>query len=57
MKAGGEERPGKGSHRVVKAANGKPLSLPTGVLKTGLLRGQIRKAGLTEEEEFIDLLG
>ncbi len=48
--AGGEERKGKGSHRVVKMSNGKLISLPSGVLKTGLLRHQIKLAGLTEEE-------
>jgi len=35
--------------------NGKRLSLPNGVLKVGLLRAQIKVAGLTEEQ-FLELL-
>jgi predicted RNA binding protein YcfA (HicA-like mRNA interferase family) len=50
VNAGGTERKGKGSHRVVKMPNGKLISLPSGVLKVGLLRHQIKLAGLTEEE-------
>jgi predicted RNA binding protein YcfA (HicA-like mRNA interferase family) len=50
VSAGGVERTGKGSHRVVKMPNGKLISLPAGVLKTGLLRHQIKLAGLSEEE-------
>jgi predicted RNA binding protein YcfA (HicA-like mRNA interferase family) len=55
VKAGGVERGGKGSHRNVKMPNGKLVTLPGGVLKTGLLRHQIKLAGLTEEE-FNELL-
>ena len=55
MRAGGTDR-GQGSgHWVIKMPNGRRVSLPTGVLKQGLLRAQIRVAGLTEEE-FLSLL-
>jgi predicted RNA binding protein YcfA (HicA-like mRNA interferase family) len=50
VRAGGIERGGKGSHRVVKMPNRKLLSLPSGVLKPGLLRHQIKLAGLTEDD-------
>ena len=46
---GGEERKGKGSHRVVKF-RGRVLSFPGGVLKVGLLKNQIKVAGITDEE-------
>jgi hypothetical protein len=35
--------------------NGQTVSLPTGILKIGLLRSQIKAAGLTDEE-FSELL-
>ena len=50
VRAGGRERPGKGSHIVVKMSNGMNLSIPTGVIKIGLLRYFIRTAELTEAE-------
>ena len=55
MRAGGEERRGKGSHRVVKMPNGHIVSLPTGIIKTGLLEAEIKRSELTVEQ-FIDLL-
>ena len=48
--AGGVERRGKGSHRVIKMPNGRVLSLPAGVVKVGLLRSRIKIAGMTEDE-------
>lgn len=55
VRAGGRERRGKGSHRVVKMPNGKNISLPSGLLKAGLLQRAIRLADLTVEE-FIEQL-
>ena len=55
IRAGGHERAGKGSHRNLKMPNGKIVTLPAGVLRVGLLRHQIKLAGLTEEE-FLELL-
>ena len=49
VRLGGIERRGKGSHRVVNM-NGRNLSIPYGVLKTGLLRYLIRQAGLAVHE-------
>lgn len=55
VRAGGIERTGKGSHRVVKMPNGHVVSLPAGVLKTGLLDFEIKQSGLTLDQ-FLDLL-
>ena len=49
-RAGGVERSGKGSHRVIKMPNGRILSIPSGTLKIGLLMHLIKAADLTEEE-------
>ena len=49
VRLGGEERRGKGSHRVVNL-KGYNLSVPAGVLKIGLLRHLIRLADVTERE-------
>ena len=49
VRLGGEERQGKGSHRVVNH-NGVNLSIPKGVLKVGLLRRLLRIAGVSEDE-------
>ena len=46
---GGEERRGKGSHRVVNL-NGNNLAVPAGVLKIGLLKRLIELSGKTESE-------
>ena len=46
---GGEERRGKGSHRVVNL-NGYNLSLPAGILKIGLLKRLIKLSGRSERE-------
>ena len=46
---GGQERKSKRGHAIVKFGP-YVLSFPNGVLKEGLLRDQIKKAGLTEEE-------
>ena len=51
---GGEERRGKGSHKVVNFGRWN-LSIPHGILKVGLLRSLIRTAGVTEDE-FLDAL-
>jgi len=55
IRAGGMDRGQRSGHWVIKMPNGKRVSLPTGVLKVGLLRAQIRVAGLTEDE-FLELL-
>ena len=49
VRLGGVERRGKGSHRVVNM-NGRNLSIPHGVLKTGLLRYLIKQAGITARQ-------
>ena len=49
VRMGGEERRGKGSHRVVNL-NGNNLSVPAGVLKIGLLKRLIELSGKTESE-------
>ena len=41
---------GKGSHRVVKMPNGVNLSIPSGVVKIGLLKHLIKIAELSDEE-------
>ena len=45
----------KRGHAVIKMPNGNLVSIPTGIVKIGLLRSEIAKAGLTEEEfrEFL----
>ncbi len=49
--AGGTIRQGKGDHVNLKMPNGQLITIPvSGVLKIGLLKAAIRKAGLTEEE-------
>ncbi len=55
VRAGGEERKGKGGHRVVKMPNGHIVSLPTGIMKAGLLSSEIKKSDLTVER-FAELL-
>jgi len=52
IKAGGQERQGKGSHRVIKMPNGRNLSVPSGVIKIGLLKHLVKMAEITEEEFF-----
>ncbi len=51
---GGEERRGKGSHRVVNF-RGRNLSIPRGVLKIGLLKRLLEIVDVTEQE-FRDCL-
>lgn len=50
VRAGGTERAGRGSHRVVNMSNGRMLSVPAGILKIGLLRRLIQRADLTDEQ-------
>lgn len=55
-KAGGvQRRHTKRGHAIIKMPNGKIVSLPTGVLMIGLLKAQIKVAGLSDEE-FDELL-
>ncbi len=42
-------------HWIIKMPNGNRLWLPTGVLKVGLLKAQVKAAGLTEDQ-FLELL-
>ena len=49
IRLGGEDRAGKGSHRVVKI-NGQTLSVPKGTLKVGLLKRLIKVSGVQEDE-------
>ena len=56
-KAGGQRRPGKGSHVNVKMPNGQLITIPGhGEIKVGLLQAALRKAGLSVPE-FLELLG
>ena len=56
-KAGGERRPGKGSHVNIKMPNGLLITIPAhGEIKAGLLRSAIRKAGLSPQA-FLRLVG
>ena len=55
VRAGGRLRTGKGSHQVVTTPNGRNLSVPSGVLKVGLLKHLIKMADISEEE-FLRLL-
>ncbi len=51
VRAGGMQRPGKGSHVNIKMPNGLLITIPIrGDVKLGLLKAAIRKAGLTEDE-------
>jgi len=42
LRADGIERKTKGGHRVIKMPNGHLVSLPTGILKIGLLESEIK---------------
>ena len=55
IRAAGEDKGQASGHRVIKMPNGRRISLPTGVLKEGLLRAEIKAAGLAAEE-FLELL-
>lgn len=55
VRLGGEERKGKGSHRVVNL-NGYNLSVPAGVLKIGLLKRLIHLSGRNEREFLENVL-
>ena len=54
-RAGGENKGQSHGHLIIKMPNGMRLSLPTGTLREGLLRSEIKKAGLTPEQ-FEELL-
>lgn len=57
-RAGGVLQPGdKGSHINIKMPNGQRVVIPlhSGPVKFGLLKGVLKKAGLTEDE-FMRLL-
>ena len=56
VKAGGVRRGGKGDHVNIKMPNGRILTVPGNrELKIGLLKGAIKKAGLTDEQ-FLEFL-
>jgi predicted RNA binding protein YcfA (HicA-like mRNA interferase family) len=48
--AGGELKKTKRGHAVLKMPNGRLVSLPSGILKKGLLENQIKAGGLTVDE-------
>ena len=53
---GGVERGGKGDHVNIKMPNGIIITIPGNkVIKIGLLKSAIKKAGLTEEQ-FLKLI-
>jgi len=55
-RAGAVKKKGKGDHVNLKAPNGQLITIPSrGVVKIGLLKNAIKKAGITEEE-FLNLL-
>jgi len=49
-RAGGDLKKTKRGHAVLKMPNGRLVSLPSGILKKGLLENQIKISGLTIEE-------
>jgi hypothetical protein len=55
VRAGGVFRKTRGGHQAVKMPNGHIVSLPTGIIKVGLLQSEVRKSGLTMEQ-FLELL-
>ena len=56
VKAGGIQRTGKGDHVNIKMPNGQIITISNSkVLKIGLLKAAIQKAGLTDDE-FLRLL-
>lgn len=56
MRFGGVRKGGKGDHINVKMPNGMIVTIPGNkVLKIGLLKNAIKKAGMTEEK-FLELL-
>jgi len=56
VRFGGIERGGKGDHVNIKMPNGIIVTIPGNkVIKIGLLKSAIKKAGLTEEQ-FLELL-
>ena len=56
MRFGGVRKGGKGDHVNIKMPNGMIVTIPEKkVLKIGLLKAAIKKAGMTEEK-FIELL-
>ena len=55
IRLGGEDRATKKNYRMIRMPNGQLIELPSGILKTGLLRSQIRRAGLTVEQ-FMEAL-
>jgi predicted RNA binding protein YcfA (HicA-like mRNA interferase family) len=51
VSAGGTVRKGKGDHVNIKMPDGQLITIPvSGVVKIGLLKSAIRKAGLSDEE-------
>jgi hypothetical protein len=50
VRAGGEQKRSRRGHAVIKMPNGALVSLPGGILKTGLLLDQIKSADMTPEE-------
>jgi hypothetical protein len=46
----------KRGHLVIKMPNGAIVSLPTGILKVGLLQSQVRRAELADDD-FLNALG
>jgi len=56
MRFGGISKGGKGDHVNIKMPNGMIVTIPGNkVLKIGLLKNAIKKAGMTEEK-FLELL-
>ncbi len=55
IKAGGIDKGSPNGHWNIKMPNGMRVSLPHGILKVGLLKAQIKVAGLSEDE-FLELL-
>jgi predicted RNA binding protein YcfA (HicA-like mRNA interferase family) len=49
-RAGGQLKKTKRGHAVLKMPNGRLVSLPSGILKKGLLTQQIKVGGLTVDE-------
>ena len=55
IRAGGNERRGRGGHRFIKMPNGNTIPVPTGIIKPKTLESIVKGAGHTMDE-FIELL-
>lgn len=50
LRLGSEDRKTKKNYRMIRMPNGQLIVLPSGILKTGMLRSQIRRASFSEDQ-------